>query len=214
MAGLREIKKRRTHAAIVAAAYRLFSEQGYRETTVLQIAESAEVALSTLQRYFPAKVDIVFAYYDMHAESATERILQRPQGEQTIDAIIAWIEETLPTIDPPYTGAFREGPSILAANPELHSHQRLRLARMEDIFAEGFARDLDQSFNAVQPRALATITLRSIAEIWATWYSRHLDDADDSAFDPSRALGQRTTYLRQLLETARDLLLSLPQLEP
>lgn len=57
--GLRERKKARTRDAIREKARRLFREQGYAATTVAQIAEAAEVSLSTLFRYFPAKADLV-----------------------------------------------------------------------------------------------------------------------------------------------------------
>ena len=59
--GLRERKKQRTRRTIVDVATRLFAEQGYDATTLVQIADEAEIAPSTFFNYFPAKVDIVFA---------------------------------------------------------------------------------------------------------------------------------------------------------
>jgi AcrR family transcriptional regulator len=58
--GLRERKKARTRALIQKEALRLFREQGYAETTVEQIAEAAEVAPSTVFRYFATKEELVF----------------------------------------------------------------------------------------------------------------------------------------------------------
>ena len=57
--GLRERKKERTRAQIRETALRLFAEQGYEATTVQQVAEAAEVSLSTLFRYFPTKARLV-----------------------------------------------------------------------------------------------------------------------------------------------------------
>jgi AcrR family transcriptional regulator len=57
--GLRELKKARTRATIQEQALRLFSEQGYAETTVDQIAAAAEVSPATFFRYFPTKEDTV-----------------------------------------------------------------------------------------------------------------------------------------------------------
>ncbi|MFI6498674.1 TetR/AcrR family transcriptional regulator [Nonomuraea typhae] len=59
MSGLRERKKAKTRALIQKEALRLFREQGYAATTVEQVAEAAEVAPSTVFRYFATKEDLV-----------------------------------------------------------------------------------------------------------------------------------------------------------
>jgi AcrR family transcriptional regulator len=59
--GLRERKKARTKATIQREALRLFSEHGYAETSVEQIAAAAEVSPSTFFRYFPTKEEVVLA---------------------------------------------------------------------------------------------------------------------------------------------------------
>jgi AcrR family transcriptional regulator len=61
--GLRERKKVRTRAALQRHALRLFTEKGYRDTTIEQIADAAEVSPSTFFRYFATKEDTVLADY-------------------------------------------------------------------------------------------------------------------------------------------------------
>src|SRR5579862_1502187 len=91
--GLRERKKLRTKQSIVDVASRLFVEQGYQQTTLVQIAEEAEVAPSTFFNYFPTKVDLVFCFFDAIIESAKRRLLERPKAEPALDAILAWLRE-------------------------------------------------------------------------------------------------------------------------
>jgi AcrR family transcriptional regulator len=62
-AGLRERKKARTRETIQRHALTLFAEHGYRETTVEQIAEAAEVSPSTFFRYFKTKEDAVLSEF-------------------------------------------------------------------------------------------------------------------------------------------------------
>ena len=52
---LRERKKLRTRRALAEAALRLFTENGFDQTTLEDVAEEAEVSKSTFFRFFPAK---------------------------------------------------------------------------------------------------------------------------------------------------------------
>ncbi|GAA5066363.1 TetR/AcrR family transcriptional regulator [Nocardia callitridis] len=57
--GLRELKKRRTRAAILEAAFALFERSGFDGVSVADIAAAAEVSKPTLFAYFPTKEDLV-----------------------------------------------------------------------------------------------------------------------------------------------------------
>ena len=54
-------KARRTRAAILDAAARLFSEQGYQATSVGDVANAAGVSLGTVYQYFRDRSDLVAA---------------------------------------------------------------------------------------------------------------------------------------------------------
>lgn len=77
---LRERKKRRTRECILEAAYALFEEPGYEQTTIDMIAEKAEVSRATLFNYFPSKQSMLLPFagtlYVRHVEPHIHAYLQ------------------------------------------------------------------------------------------------------------------------------------------
>lgn len=59
-----QVKKEAVREAIVAAADRLFSRQGYHRTTLSQIAAGAGVSTANLYVYFRSKLDILYSIYE------------------------------------------------------------------------------------------------------------------------------------------------------
>jgi AcrR family transcriptional regulator len=176
--GLRERKKQRTRQAIVEAATRLFAEQGYADTTLAEVAEEAEVALSTIFNYFPGKLDIVFAMLDALIDSAQARIVERPDGETASHAVLAWVRDVLPDLEKPYTETIRRSDEIIRSDPDLVAAERLRGALLEDEIALGFARDLGEEPPGVRSRMMAAIALGGMVDVWNDWIAMHRGDAD------------------------------------
>ncbi|MDT0468531.1 helix-turn-helix domain-containing protein [Streptomyces sp. DSM 41699] len=85
--GLRERKKRRTHAAISDAAIALFLEHGFNQVSVAQVAEAAEVSKRTLFAYFPAKEDLVVHRLADHETEAARVVRSRPPGTAPLTAL-------------------------------------------------------------------------------------------------------------------------------
>jgi len=206
--GLRERKKQKTRQAIVEVASRLFAEQGYAETTLSQVAEEAEVALSTIFNYFPGKPEIVFAVVDAIIESARERIVNRPEGEDAIQAILSWVTTVLPDVELPYTQSIRRLPEIVSSHPDLRAAERLRYALLEDALADGFARDLGEPSDAMRPRVMAAIALGGMMDVWSDWYRAHASDAE---FDLSGIFEIKAEHLRVSLVAGLEAIEMLPR---
>jgi AcrR family transcriptional regulator len=84
---LRERKRLRTKRAIQDAAFALFAQQGYEDTTVEQVADLAEVATATFFRYFPGKADVVLDCHDELLPALWEAIVSRPLSETDFVAV-------------------------------------------------------------------------------------------------------------------------------
>lgn len=78
---LRERQKEARRAAMLGAAARLFSQEGYARTTFEEIAAAAGFGVATVYKYFPSKERIVIALlqpdWDRMAVRA-ERIIEQP----------------------------------------------------------------------------------------------------------------------------------------
>jgi AcrR family transcriptional regulator len=90
---LRERKRTRTRLNIQTEALRLFSEKGYSQTTVEEIADAAAISPRTFFRYFPSKEDVVM--WDEYDPVALDLMEARPMDEPLAQSFRAVIRETL-----------------------------------------------------------------------------------------------------------------------
>lgn len=82
--GLREQNKLEKRQRIRSAARELFSEHGYDEATLRQIARRAHVGLGTLFQYAKDKRDLIFLIFNEELAAVTEEALQAPQSGQSL----------------------------------------------------------------------------------------------------------------------------------
>ncbi|MDT0466667.1 TetR/AcrR family transcriptional regulator [Streptomyces gibsoniae] len=80
---------------ILETALRLFTEQGYDETTIAQIAREAGVSQRTLFRYFGAKEDLLGGNQDRFGQVLTDTISQQPAEAGVWEALRAGVAAVL-----------------------------------------------------------------------------------------------------------------------
>ncbi len=85
--GLRERKKERTRAELTDAAFRLFEERGFDETTIEDIVEQVEVSPRTFFRYFDSKEDVVIGFFDDMGLELRSMLAARPPDETPFQAL-------------------------------------------------------------------------------------------------------------------------------
>src|SRR6266487_5179086 len=107
---LRERKRTRTRLMIQTEAVRLFTEKGYVQTTVEEIADAAAISPRTFFRYFPTKEDVVL--WDEYDPLVLDLLESRPDDEPLAETLRAVTRESL-------SGLYRRDPERLLARVRL-----------------------------------------------------------------------------------------------
>jgi AcrR family transcriptional regulator len=204
--GLRERKKLRTRKTIERVALELFARAGFQGTTLAEIAGAAEVAPSTLHAYFPTKEHILFAFYDRFIQTARQRVLDREPPESLIDAIQAWVSEDVPAFADD-EATIRQRRTVIDNDETLLAQERLRLALLEDVFAEAFARHLGEDADDLRSRLMASVTTNGLRAVWLWWY-RH---QTNQTMDPREPYALDATYLTRVIKAAETALEAIPR---
>jgi AcrR family transcriptional regulator len=138
--GLRERKKARTKATIQREALRLFSRDGYAETSVEQIAAAAEISPSTFFRYFPTKEDVVLA--DFIDARAVDRLLKAPEELGPLQALAYAISTTMEEMGEEELALEGLRNELIQSVPELRRGMISEMVRPMVLLAEALAQRL------------------------------------------------------------------------
>jgi AcrR family transcriptional regulator len=190
-----ERRKRRTRQAIQSAALELFAERGYRETTINDIAERADVAPRTVTVHFPAKEELLFDAEPFTLDGLSKRLSEQGPHESALDALGDWMATTMThaeTNGAELDGRFWERRALRAhiinTEPELRGRARASYYPFERVLAEAIGKDLGQSGNSLIPRVAALSAVAGLRELYES------DEAHALAAPPSAA------ELRKLVE--------------
>jgi AcrR family transcriptional regulator len=205
---LRERNKRRTRETIARVALELFGERGYEATTLVDVAEAAGVAPSTLHAYFPTKDALLFSVYDIVIESAREYLFEDRAQRSGIEAVLQWVGDELPAVLAQYgADALVTNYRLMHSTPEFRPHERSRDALLEDVFAAAFERDLHPP-NPLRAQVLALIAHRAIMEVWEAWTRQY---AGNSELALTELTDATVSHVRKLLEGSKKAVSSLPE---
>lgn len=98
--GLRERKKIQTRRRLLAEATKLFTERGFDQVSVAEIAEAADVSKMTVFNYFDSKEDLVFSPMDEHIGDVSRVVRDRAPGESAVAAMRRQFLEAVESRDP------------------------------------------------------------------------------------------------------------------
>jgi len=112
---------------LLLAALDLFTEQGYDDTTVAQIAERAGVTRSTFFRYFPDKRDLLAAGQETLSRLLSEGIADAPTDASALDAVAAGLERMSTAMGPISREISPRLRAVIAASAELQQRQAAKI---------------------------------------------------------------------------------------
>jgi len=156
---LRERKKARTRAHIAHTAMTLFADRGFDAVTVAEVAESADVGVSTVFKYFPTKEDLFFDRQDEVVEHLSRVLLARRPDESFA---VACRRDTLELIEArdwriglvPAMGSFYR---LVDRSPALRARARLLAEQASAHLAITIAGEL-----AMQPTDIIVLTTANV----------------------------------------------------
>ena len=168
--GLRERKKERTRAELTDAAFRLFEERGFDETTVEDIVEQVEVSPRTFFRYFDSKEDVVIGFFDDLGLELRGMVEARPPDEPPFRALRAALGSLVDVYE-------ERADRVIAAKrlaletPAIRARLLDKHARWEnwvtEVLAERQGTDDDRG-----PRLIAAVGLAAYSTAVGSWCAK------------------------------------------
>jgi AcrR family transcriptional regulator len=162
--GLREEKKARTRTNLTRCGIRLFARNGFRQTTVVDIAAAADVAPSTFFLHFATKYDLLFNAHREVVRGLEGALASREPGESTIDVVHRYYLERLEREASDELLVLRR--KIMDNDPELLGHEQMRFSEaLRPLLIKAFAQDLGTRRRSDErPRLLASLTIGALNE--------------------------------------------------
>ncbi len=116
------------------AALALYSERGYAQTTVAEIAERAGLSERTFFRYFVDKREVLFWGAGTLAELMVDAVAAAPGDAPPLDAVAAALDAAAGVLAERREFA-RRRQAIIAANAELQERELIKLAAIAAALA-------------------------------------------------------------------------------
>ncbi|WP_394846897.1 TetR family transcriptional regulator [Pendulispora brunnea] len=117
------------------SAMELYTERGFDQTTVAEIAARAGLTERTFFRYFADKREVLFWGSAMLQDFLVERVAGAPAGTPPMDAVTAALEATGPMFEERRDFA-RQRHALIVGHPELRERELIKLASLASALTE------------------------------------------------------------------------------
>ncbi|NUR85048.1 MAG: TetR/AcrR family transcriptional regulator [Nonomuraea sp.] len=151
----RERKKAATRQAIADTALRLFLERGYDAVGIREVAQAADVAVTTVFAHFASKEALVFDRDQGLQERLIRAVTDRAPGRTVPQALREELHAIVRDLDAPAATSFWE---LVASSADLREYESRMWLRHADALADALAAELGRPVTATD-RALARFAL-------------------------------------------------------
>jgi AcrR family transcriptional regulator len=178
---------------LVAAALHLFSERGYDNTTVAEIADRAGLTKSTFFRHFPDKRELLAAGQETLSRLFVEGIAAAPADTTPLTAVAAGLERAAGAMTPFNRELGPRLHAVIATSAELQERDALKQVGLAAAMAGALrARGVSDQVATLA----AELGMLAFKEAYAAWVAR--DNQQDLGELARTALDQLRTTVTEL----------------
>jgi AcrR family transcriptional regulator len=172
----------------VVAALELFSDQGYDDTTVAEIAERAGLTKSTFFRHFADKREVLAAGQETLSQLLSEGILAAPIDATPLGAVASGLDNVAAAMTPFNRELAPRLKAVIATSKELQERDALKQVGMGAAMTQALT---DRGVPDPVAAAAAELGALAFKEAFGAWTAldnnRELADLMREALDRLRA---------------------------
>ena len=176
------------HDRLEETALQLYTERGFDQTTVAEIAERAGLTERTFFRYFADKREVLFGGQALLTELLVTAIAEAPDDAPPLDAVAAALTALGPVFDGRVDHA-RRRQAIIDAHPALQERELIKLATLTAEMAAALRR---RGVGDVAARLAAETGMAVFRVSFARWIT------DDSGAGLAAVIASSFDELRRL----------------
>lgn len=163
-------------AELEVLALELFSQKGFDETTLEDLARAAGIGRRTFFRYYPSKNDLVWGDFDARLVTFRAELAARERLEMMValrDAVVEFNR-----IGPDVIPSHRRRMRLILEVPALQAHSTLRYAAWRQVVAEFAAARTGHPVESLLPRHLGHAALATSIAAYEQWLMDEDSDLD------------------------------------
>ncbi|MEU6258517.1 TetR family transcriptional regulator [Streptomyces sp. NPDC047043] len=158
--GRRERKKAQTRKALADAALKLFTERGFDNVGVRDVAEEADVAVTTLFKHFPSKEALVFDDDADEEARLVAAVRDREPGQSVLDALHDYLQRGQAALSD-QASEFADFMQLVNSTPALQEYMHRMWRRHETALAAAIAEATGAPEGDIRVAALARFVIEA-----------------------------------------------------